>query len=117
MTNSIRRRLNPCESTFWRARTAQLNWRLREASQFVRQLNFQDITDAELERVHAAIPEMDERNSFRLYASVAVAAASVLIVQRHLAGRASRAKPADGHHKRSGAGMGTGGDDAPRRSA
>lgn len=72
--DAVQKHLQECEHCVVQLEAA------REASQFMRQVRFQELTDAELSRIHAAIPEPEESTNFRLYASIGLIAASVLIV-------------------------------------
>lgn len=53
---------------------------IREASQFVAQFEFQDITPAELQRAHESLPQLQPDFNWRLYGALSAVAASILVV-------------------------------------
>jgi len=53
---------------------------IREASRFVSQFEFQDITPSELHRVHQSLLQIDDSFNWRLYGALSAIAASILVV-------------------------------------
>ncbi len=53
---------------------------IREASQFVTNFEFQDITPAELQCVHQSLQQSEDAFNWRLYGALSAVAASVLVV-------------------------------------